>query len=153
MVGLPDLVPTLISFPEDVNTCLLTTLFHYKKMTRVSKRANNSDMNTSKFNRLLNLFPLRSPFYTPLAVLAAGVHHSAMACHCAVTKSGPAQGYVPTPGRLFCDPMDCSPPGFSLRGTSQARILEWVAVSFSRGSSQARDQTCVSCFGRRILYH
>ena len=37
-------------------------------------------------------------------------------------------------------------------GISQARILEWVAISFSRGSSQAWDWTCVSCTGRRILY-
>ena len=34
-----------------------------------------------------------------------------------------------------CDPMDCSPPGPSVHGISQARILEWVAISFSRGSS------------------
>ena len=34
----------------------------------------------------------------------------------------------------FCDLMDCSPPGFSVHGISQARILEWVAISFSRGS-------------------
>ena len=34
----------------------------------------------------------------------------------------------------FCHPMDCSPPGFSVHGISQARILEWVAISFSRGS-------------------
>ena len=37
------------------------------------------------------------------------------------------------------DPMDCSPPGFSVYGISQARILEWVAISYSRGSSQPRD--------------
>ena len=47
----------------------------------------------------------------------------------------------------------CSPPGFSVHGISQARILEWVAVSFSRGSSQPRDQTHVSCISRRVLYH
>ena len=45
----------------------------------------------------------------------------------------------------LCDPMDCSLPGFSVLGISQARILEWVAVSYSRGSSQARDWTCTSC--------
>ena len=39
----------------------------------------------------------------------------------------------------LCDPMDCSPPGSSVCGISQARILEWVAISFSRGSSQHRD--------------
>ena len=42
------------------------------------------------------------------------------------------------------DPVDCSPPGFSVHGILQARILEWVAISFSRGSSWPRDQTQVS---------
>ena len=42
------------------------------------------------------------------------------------------------------DPMDCSPPGSSVRGISQARILKWVAISFSRGSSLPRDRTRVS---------
>ena len=45
----------------------------------------------------------------------------------------------------LCDPMDCSPPGSSVRGILQARILEWVAMPFSRGSSQPRDQIYVSC--------
>ena len=44
-----------------------------------------------------------------------------------------------------CDPMDCSPPGSSVHGISQARILECVVVSSSRGSSQPRDRTWVSC--------
>ena len=39
----------------------------------------------------------------------------------------------------LCDPMDCSPPGSSVHGIFQARILEWVAISFSRGSSPPRD--------------
>ena len=43
------------------------------------------------------------------------------------------------------DPMDCSPPGSSVHGILQARTLEWVAMPFSRGSSQPRDQTHVSC--------
>ena len=41
--------------------------------------------------------------------------------------------------------MDCSPPGFSVHGILQARILEWLAISFSRGSSQPRDRTQASC--------
>jgi len=45
----------------------------------------------------------------------------------------------------LCNPMNCSPPGSSFHGISQARILEWVAISFSKGSSQPRDQTRVSC--------
>ena len=44
----------------------------------------------------------------------------------------------------LCDPMDCSPPDSSVHGILQARILEWVAISFSRGSSQPRDQTQVT---------
>ena len=44
----------------------------------------------------------------------------------------------------LCDLMDCSPPGSSVHGILQARILEWVAISFSRGSSQLRDRTRVS---------
>ena len=54
--------------------------------------------------------------------------------------------------RLFATPMDCSPSGFSVHGISQARILEWVALPFSRASSQPRDWTCVSWTGRRVLY-
>ena len=53
---------------------------------------------------------------------------------------------------LLCDPMDCSPPGSSVHGISQAIILEWVAISFSRRSSQPRDKIQVpwgSCIGRR----
>ena len=45
----------------------------------------------------------------------------------------------------LCDPMDCSQPGSSVHGILQARILVWVAISFSRGSSQPTDRTHVSC--------
>ena len=56
-------------------------------------------------------------------------------------------------GWLFCDPMNCSPPGFSVHGIFQARILAWVVISSSRGSSLPKDWTWVSCTGRQILYH
>ena len=46
----------------------------------------------------------------------------------------------------LCNPVDCGLPGFSVRGTLQVRILEWVAMPFSRESSLPRDQTCVSYF-------
>ena len=45
----------------------------------------------------------------------------------------------------LCHPMDCSPPGSFVHGILQARILEWVAMPSSRGSSRPRDRTCVSC--------
>ena len=62
-----------------------------------------------------------------------------------------AQSYL-----TLCNPMDCSTPGSSAHGIFQARIPDWVAVSFSRGSSQPRDQihiSCVPCIIRQILYH
>ena len=62
-------------------------------------------------------------------------------CCCLVFQSCP----------VLCHPMDCSLPGSSIHGISQARTLEWVAISFSRGSSWPRDRTCVSCTGRQIL--
>ena len=49
--------------------------------------------------------------------------------------------------------MDCSLPGSSIHGIFLARILEWVAIPFSRGSSWPRHWTWVSCVGRWILYH
>ena len=51
----------------------------------------------------------------------------------------------------LCDPMDCSPPGSSVHEIFQTRILEWVAISFSRGSSQPRHQTQVSCITGRFF--
>jgi len=53
----------------------------------------------------------------------------------------------------LCNPMDCSPSSYSVHGILQARVLEWVVVSSSRGYS--RDQThisCFSCIGRRLLH-
>ena len=56
----------------------------------------------------------------------------------------------------LCDPLYCSPPGCTVRGTFQARILEWVAISSSRGFSQPRcriQASYISCIGRQVLYH
>ena len=53
----------------------------------------------------------------------------------------------------LCNPMDCSPEGFSVHGIFEATILEWVVISFPRRSSWPSDWTCVSCIGRQILYH
>ena len=64
-------------------------------------------------------------------------------CGCVVTQSCPT---------LF-DPMDCNLPGSLVHGISQARILEWFAISFSKGSSWPRDWTHVSYVGGRVLYH
>ena len=64
-------------------------------------------------------------------------------CCCLVTKSCPT----------LYNCMDCTPSDSSVRGILQQRVLEWVAIFFSRGSFRPRDWTCVSCIGRHILYH
>ena len=56
---------------------------------------------------------------------------------------------------ILCKPMDCSSLSSSVCGILQARILEWVAISYSKGSSQPRDPTCISCIswiGRRTFF-
>ena len=57
---------------------------------------------------------------------------------------------------ILCNLIDHGLPGSSVHGILQARILEWVAISFSRGSSWPRDRTlisCISCIDRWVLYH
>ena len=76
------------------------------------------------------------------SVLLTSNSHNLVGC-CLVTKLC----------LTLCDPVDCSPPCSSAHAISQARILEWVAIAFSRGSSQPRHQTHISCIGRWILYH
>ena len=51
----------------------------------------------------------------------------------------------------LCDPMDCSPPGTVVHGILQARTLEWVAISYAKGSSQPRNRTLVSCISGRLF--
>ena len=53
----------------------------------------------------------------------------------------------------FCNRMDCSPLGSSVHGILQAKILEWAAIHFSRGSSWPRDQICISCIADRFLFY
>ena len=55
--------------------------------------------------------------------------------------------------QFFMTFMDCSPPGSSVHGILKPRILEWVAISSSWGSSWPRNCTCIPCIGRQILYH
>ena len=69
------------------------------------------------------------------------VYHHLRHLYVLVTQSCPTLLY----------PMDCSPPGSSVHGISQVRILEWVAISFSRGSSRPRDQTQISCITDRFF--
>ena len=65
------------------------------------------------------------------------------------SKSKESEGEVTQSCPTLCDPADCSLPGSSAHGILQARTLEWVAISFSKGSSQPRDWTRVSHIGGR----
>ena len=64
-------------------------------------------------------------------------------CYCLVAKLS----------LTLCNPMDYSPPGSSVHGVFQARMLEWVAISSFKVSSRPRDQTSISCSGRQMFYH
>ena len=65
--------------------------------------------------------------------------------HCVMKSESQVTQSCPT----LCNPMDGSLPGSAVHGIFQARILEWAAISFSRGSSQPRDRTLVSCIAGR----
>ena len=78
-----------------------------------------------------------------LIPLGFPTHYSARhICCCSVAKSC----------LTLCSSLDCSPPGSSVHGIFQTRILEWVATPYFRGSSQIRDQAHVSYFSRWIFY-
>ena len=68
--------------------------------------------------------------------------HANYFCCCLIAKSC----------LTLCNSMGCGPPGSSVHRISQAKILEWVAISFSR-VSPPRDRTHTSCTGRKVLYH
>ena len=82
---------------------------------------------------------------TPVTLLSFSYQSAVITqllCGSLVVKSCPT---------VFATPMDCSPPCSSVLGISQARILEWVAISSSRGSSWPRNWTRVSCIAGRLL--
>ena len=95
-----------------------------------------------------HFFPESGNFYSPRVYESAKVtapwpKYSYKHCYYLVTK--------------LCltlhDPVDCSLPDSSLHGIPRARILEWVAISFSRGSSRPKDQTHIFCIGKKVYYH
>ena len=93
-----------------------------------------------------DLVPWASPSRGSSSQRALEFHRTASLYQCRdclVTQSCPT----------LCDPMDSSTPGSSVHGILQVRILEWVAIPFSGGSSPPSDWTHVFCIGRQILYH
>ena len=89
--------------------------------------------------------PSYFPFYSHCSFLLWTALRGWRGPVCSVAHSCPS----------LCHPMYGSPPGSSVHGTFQARILEWVAIFYSRGSALPRDRThvsCISCIGGWILY-
>ena len=91
---------------------------------------------TTRLEYRSSLLPSLSPHLYPNSLNLRHIACSPLGiqsclCCCLVTKLCPT----------LCKHMDCCPPGFSVHGISQARTLEWIAISFSKGSSQPRDQT------------
>ena len=117
-----------------------STSFFFRVFTHV-RLPPKSHIYNIDFCHILN--PLMSYFKAtvPLRSMSSPTYRPCHCCH-SVTKL-----YL-----TFCDPVDYSPTGSSLHGILQARILEWVAMSFSRGSSRPADRTHISCIGSRILH-
>ena len=88
-----------------------------------------------------SIYHVHSSNFEPLRTLCVCV--CVCVCVCSVSQSC----------LILCGPMECSLPGSSVHGISQARIPEWVALSYSRGSSRPSNCTQVSCIGRRNIYH
>ena len=102
------------------------------------------------FSRLfqsLLLIPQVSPNITSSEMTPnlAGWHSLSLSSRfCSVLFLSESESEVAQLYPTLCDPMDCGPPGSSVHGILQARILEWVAIPFSRESSRPRDWTQVS---------
>ena len=79
-----------------------------------------------------------------LIVVEAGYLRAEVLTHEVSWKSPAAAVWLLSRVQLFCDPADCSAPGFSVRGISQAGIVEWVAISFSRESPAALFKTQIA---------
>ena len=98
-------------------------------------------INTLNFSKFHTVLDLNRVWWNLFSVK---LHQEIQICEvkvCEVAQSCPT----------VCDPTDCSLPGSSIHGIFQARVLEWVAISFSRGSSWPRDRTWVSHTAGRLF--
>ena len=93
----------------------------------------------------------RKPEKLPISLIYASLHKCKFAVERVMAWTLPMCSLAKLCLTL-CDPMDCSPPGSSVPGISQVRILEWFAISFSRGSSWPWDLTQAFCIGWWVLY-
>ena len=110
--------------------------FHWLVRRSVSAETSNPALQCSPV--LIGLLAVMEMFITVIVMLIAAVYgHHVLNCFSRVHP--------------LCNPVDCSPQGSSDHGILQARILKWVAIPFSRGSSQLRDRTQVSHIASRFF--
>ena len=83
-------------------------------------------------------------------LLKVQIHYFRLYFFIILCSKGAIEGEVAQSCLTLCDPVDCNLLGFSIHRILQARILEWIAISFSRGSSRPRDRIQVSRIGRRF---
>ena len=110
--------------------------------SRSSQSARLGSLCNTAISHQLSILHIYHMWYTYITIDIV----SHISCLCSVVKSCPT----------LCNSMDCSLPACSVHGIFQARILKWVAISLSRGSSQPKDRiwvSWVSCIGRQIIYH
>ena len=124
-------------FMRNLQTKSLWTVCFLSKLNNIAKISSFNSL----FNIILDILAGERVKQTTVQDPVLPINNCC--CCCLIAKTYP----------MLSDLMDYSPPGSSVHGISQARILEWVDISFSRGSYWIRNRTCVSCTGRRILYH
>ena len=127
-----------------------TNRVYFSYRGRNQKQANHGGTRCSKKSPVIQASSNPLLFHLQQVALSSWSHDDFLLGSRRKEKRVCAQSY-PT----LCYPMGCSLPGCSVQWILQARILEWVAISSSRGSSQPRygiRVSCVSCIGRQVLY-
>ena len=117
---------------------IFTELFYNEEEKTLHRQARQL---TSCFSNAMKQYMISGKL---VIYVFSSIHPVPTLCVCSVTQSSP----------IVCNPMDCNPPGFSVHGIILVRILEWVAIHSSKGSSWPRDRThvpCGSCIGRQIF--
>ena len=117
------------------------------------KRGHPPPLPCNKLRKFSSLPASLQPFYFVLSIPCDFMTSLGGVCVCVCVRvcTYPCMSTVTQSCLTLCEPMDCSLPGHPVHEIFQARILEWVAISYSKGSSQPRDRTHVSrvsCSGR-----
>ena len=131
----------------------IQTLKYFSQPIIISQNCFSSKMSFYSFFIFHLRFPVKIVSSLSLLFLVSSIRKPSgfLKCEVIIAKSFHVWAKSPQTCPTLCDPMDYSLPGSSVQGILQARILEWVAISFSRVSSPPRDQTWVSSTAGRVF--